>query len=94
MKYKRQLLILAIVGTTLLVPMIGMNFSNEVNWSFFDFIVAGTLLLSSGFLLDFTARKISKTKYRVIVFITIISVLLFIWIELAIGVIGTPFAGS
>jgi len=42
--------ILYIVGTILLIPLIAMQLTNEVNWSLFDFIIMGAMLTITGLL--------------------------------------------
>ena len=93
MKNKRLLGILAVIVTLLMIPAIAMQFSTEVNWSTFDFLVAGVLLLVTGLSIEFVLRKVSR-KYQVILVVTILGMLLLIWIELAVGLFGTPFAGN
>jgi dipeptide/tripeptide permease len=58
------------------------------------FLVIGILLLSIGFICELTIRKVSKIKHRIAICITILVVFLLIWAELAVGIFGTPFAGS
>lgn len=94
MKNKRLLIIILIVGALLLIPLIAMQFSDEVAWSSFDFLIAGILLLSTGLAIELVLRKIYTTKNRVIVCGIILAILLLIWAELAVGIFGTPFAGS
>lgn len=93
MKNKRLLGILGVIVTILLIPAIAMQFSTEVNWSLFDFVIAGILLLLTGLAIEFVLRKVSK-KYQIILVLTILGLFLLIWIELAVGIFGTPFAGS
>ena len=35
-----------------------MQFTNEVNWTLFDFVVAGILLLGTGLIFNLVVRKI------------------------------------
>ena len=44
-KNKRLAMIILTVPALLLIPLIGMQFSNEINWSLIDFVVMGLLLL-------------------------------------------------
>lgn len=48
----------------LLVPLVGMQISGEVNWSALDFAFAGALLTGSGLLLELAARKPGNVAYR------------------------------
>lgn len=84
-----------ITATLLLItPLIAMQFTDEVNWSVFDFIVAGVLLFGTGLLAEFIFRMVRQYELRLILVILIISALALVWLELAVGVFGTPFAGS
>ncbi|HKX86401.1 MAG TPA: hypothetical protein VJL37_07000 [Flavobacterium sp.] len=94
MKNKRLIGILITVGILLLIPFIAMQFTNEVAWSLFDFVVAAILLLGTGLLCEFVLRKVNKTKHRLIICGIILALLVLTWVELAVGLFGTPFAGS
>ena len=90
----RIVLIFLIVGVLLLIPLIAMQFTNEVNWTIFDFLVAATLLLTAGFAINFVISRIKITSQKIAICAAIIAVFLLIWVELAVGIFGTPFAGS
>lgn len=77
----------------LLIPLIAMQFSEDVVWGLFDFIIMGALLFGTGSVFVLAARKVRGTK-RVIVGAVIFIIFLLIWAELAVGLFGTPFAGS
>jgi hypothetical protein len=91
---KRLVGILITVAIILLIPLVAMQFTDEVKWSPFDFAVMGVLLLSTGLLCEFVMKKFSSFKHRVIICGIILVALLLIWAELAVGIFGTPFAGS
>jgi hypothetical protein len=91
---KRLIIILLTVTVLLLVPLIAMQLTAEVNWTLFDFVVAGVLLLGTGLLCEFVMRKVNNKSYRVIICVVILAILLLIWLELAVGLFGTPFAGQ
>jgi len=78
----------------LLIPFIAMQFTSEVKWTALDFIVAGILLLGVGFGIDFALRKFKTSKYRVAIILGIIMAFFLIWLELAVGLFGSPLAGS
>lgn len=91
---KRIFLLFAATLAVLLVPVIAMQFTSEVNWSPGDFLVAGILLFGAALLADVVLRNIRSKGKRIGLLAVIIIILILIWIELAVGIFGTPFAGS
>ncbi len=91
---KRRITILTIAISLLFIPLIAMQFTDDVQWKTFDFLIAGILLLATGLTLEFMLRKIKTFKYRVLLGIVLMVLLILIWSELAVGIFGTPFAGS
>lgn len=92
--YKRFFIIVSLVLSLLLVPLIAMQFTSEVNWSAFDFLVAGILLLGTGLLIELVLRKVKNVNSKTLAIISILILLFLVWAELAVGLFGTPFAGS
>ena len=82
------------VGLLLIIPLIAMQLTDEVEWSLFDFIIMGTLLLITGLMGEIIFKKVKKYKHRVILYVVVAITFLLIWVELAVGIFGTPFAGS
>lgn len=78
----------------LLIPLTVMQFSSEVNWSLFDFVIMGFLLLALGFGIRFIRNKKSVLKYPLLMIIAVVVLFFIIWAELAVGIFGSPFAGS
>jgi hypothetical protein len=91
---KRLISIVLTVALLLLIPLIGMQFSDEVDWSGGDFIAMGTLLLGTGLLFELIMRKVKTTQNRIILGIFLFAALFLVWAELSVGIFGTPFAGS
>jgi uncharacterized membrane protein len=71
-----------------------MQFTNEVNWSIMDFLIAGVLLFGTGLTIEFVLRKVKTRKNRILVCGIIILLLLLLWTELAVGIFGSPIAGN
>lgn len=94
MKNNKILLIAVITAAILMIPLIAMQFTHEVNWTLFDFIVAGSLIFGTGLLLEYTLRKVTNRKQRIVFVVIIMLIFLLVWAELAVGVFGSPFAGS
>ncbi len=91
---KRLIGIVLTVVLLLLIPLIAMRFTNEVNWTLLDFVVAAILLLSTGLMCELVIRKINNVKYRIAICVFLLVALLLIWAELAVGIFGTPFSGN
>jgi Kef-type K+ transport system membrane component KefB len=83
---KRLVFIFISVIFLLLIPYIAMQFTDEVNWKLSDFVVAGTLLLSTGLLCELAIRNIKNIKSRIAICVILIIILLLIWVELAVGI--------
>lgn len=94
MKNKRLIIILSAAALILLIPLIAMQFTNEVNWGIFDFTVMGVLLFGTGLFCELILRKVKNFKTRIVICVFAFVALLLIWAELAVGIFGTPFAGS
>jgi hypothetical protein len=90
----RLLRIALVTAAILLVPLVAMQFTREVNWTPGDFLIAGVLLMGSGLLFDLAARKIQTRKARLATIGVIALGFLFVWAELAVGLVGSPLAGS
>jgi len=86
--------ILRIVGLLLTIPLIAMQLTDEVEWSLFDFIIMGTLLLITGLMGEIIFKRVKNSKHRLILYIIIAMIFFLVWAELAVGIFGTPFAGS
>lgn len=83
---KRFIGILLTVALVLLIPLIAMVFTDEVNWTLPDFIAAGILLLGTGLMCELVLRKVKKPKHRIAFCLSILAMLLLIWAELAVGI--------
>ena len=94
MQNKNIIRIILATAFILLLPLLAMQFTDAVVWDLTDFAVGGTLLFGAGLSYVLVAKKMSTTAYRVAVGIAIGIVFLLIWAELAVGIFGTPFAGS
>jgi len=91
---RRFIGILLTVAFILLIPLTAMQFTSEVDWSLFDFVIMGGLLLGTGILSELVLRNVKSLKSRIILIAVFLVALFLIWAELAVGIFGTPFAGS
>jgi len=91
---KHLLYILLGTAAMLLVPLVAMQFTSEVNWTASDFVIAAVLLAGTGMLFELATTKLRTRKSRLTAVAVIGLSFLFVWAELAVGIIGSPFAGS
>ena len=94
MNTKKVMSIIGIVLGILCIPLIAMQFTNEVNWDVTDFVVFGGLLLGIILLIDLVLRKLKTSQYKALIIAAIVILFLLIWAELGVGIFGTPFAGN
>lgn len=91
---KRRAITLSVIGLILLLPVVGMQFSNEVNWTSSDFVVAGILLAIMGFSIELV-YYFSKNRLQRLLFLAVVLIFGFlIWAEMAVGIFGSPIAGN
>lgn len=76
------------------IPAIAMFFTDEVKWGPGDFLVAAVLLSGMGLLLELAVKRLPTLKHRVLAGGAVVLALLFVWMELAVGILGSPFAGA
>lgn len=75
-------------GLMLTMPLVAMQFSDEVNWDVTDFAIFGAMLAGTGFAFEFVTRKTGNTAYRFAVGIALAAAFLLVWINGAVGIIG------
>lgn len=93
-QHRNLFVILLSTAFLLLIPLVAMQFTPEVNWSPLDFLVMGVLLFGAGLAGERVWRTVKKTEYRIALLLAVLALFFLIWAELAVGVFGTPFAGS
>ena len=91
---QRLTITFGIVLLILAIPLIAMQFTSEVNWDETDFIVMGVLLSITGIFLEIVTRVVKSTSLKLVFTLIILFILFLIWAELAVGIFGSPFAGS
>jgi len=78
----------------LLIPLIWMTITDEINWSPFDFFTMGSLLILLGIGINLVISRVKNLKYRVLYIVVVVIIFMLIWAELAVGLFGTPIEGS
>jgi len=84
--------IVKLAGATaliLLIPIIAMQFTAEVNWTLSDFIIAGVFLFGTGLTYKLITRATGSMAYRVAIGFGLFTGLFLLWVNGAVGIIGT-----
>lgn len=78
----------------LVIPLILNLFLTEFQWSLFDFLVMAILLTIVGFAIEIIRYKIQNKRTRLILMLLMLLFFVFVWAELAVGIINYPFSGN
>lgn len=76
----------SVIAAILLLPLIAMQFTDQVQWTAFDFLAMGVLLGGAGLLFELVAWKVRKPAHRLLLAAGIVGVVLVIWVEAAVGI--------
>ena len=77
-----------------MIPLLAMQFTEDVSWSIYDFVVMGFLLLFFSLGIDVTMKKVKNENIKILYVVLTILIFLLIWAELAVGIFGSYFAGD
>jgi hypothetical protein len=78
-----------VAALLLLLPLAAMQFTEEVDWTTFDFVFMAALLSAVGMGLELAVRKTRNVAYRMAACAALAGALLLIWINGAVGIIGS-----
>jgi hypothetical protein len=78
-----------VAALLLLLPLAAMQLTDEVNWDETDFIFAGALIGGTGLTFELAASATADHAYRAAVGVALAAASLLIWLNLAVGIIGT-----
>lgn len=73
----------------LLLPLVAMQFSAEMDWDETDFIVMGAMLAAACGIYELAAWMSRNAAYRAAVGVAVVAAFLLIWLNLAVGIIGS-----
>lgn len=73
----------------LLIPLIAMQFSDDVDWTAGDFIFAALLLISVGIPFELVVRKTEDAAYRAGAGVALVTAFLLLLANGAVGIIGS-----
>lgn len=86
---RRAIWVAVITLLILAVPLVAMQFTDEVKWSLPDFIIMGALIFSTGFSFVLLTKSSVNIIHRAAVALAVAATFLLIWVNLAVGLIGS-----
>jgi len=89
-KFYLSIIYVALVTVLILmVPLVAMQFTDEVKWNAPDFIVMGALIFSTGMGFILITRSSPNVAYWIAAALTFATAFLMVWANLAVGLIGS-----
>jgi len=73
----------------LLLPLVAMQFTDQVVWDVADFAIFGALLVGVGVTYELAARMTGDTAYRAAVGVALAAAFILVWVNGAVGIIGS-----
>lgn len=72
----------------LLLPLVAMQFTDEVNWGVADFAIAGALVIGTGIAFELAVRWTGSTAYRAAAGVALAAAFGLVWLSIGVGIIG------
>ena len=85
---KRLTMWAIVIAFILMIPLVAMQFTDEVNWDLSDFVVMGGLLFGVGLAYELVARRSEKTVFRIAFIVGLVTTFLLFWVNAAVDIIG------
>lgn len=73
----------------LLLPLLAMQFTDEVAWDLADFALAGGMVVGVGVTYEVAAKTTGNIAYRAAVGVALAAAFILVWASLAVGLVGT-----
>ena len=86
--HRWRMAIWVVAALILLLPLVAMQFTDEVTWGVADFALAGSLLIGAGITYELAVRIRGDSVYRAAVGVALAAALILVWLSLGVGIIG------
>ena len=78
-----------VTALILCIPLVAMQFTDDVKWDVADFVIMGILIFGTGFSYVLLTRLSPNIIHRAAFALAIGSTFLLVWVNLAVGLIGS-----
>ncbi|WEK69344.1 MAG: hypothetical protein P0Y62_16020 [Candidatus Chryseobacterium colombiense] len=89
-----HILIFALPALLLAAAFFCNLFVQGFDWSLPDFMIAGVLLFGTAFAINLVVNSTKTVATKLVISGIVLLILIVIWVELAVGIFGSPFSGS
>lgn len=93
-KQQKTALIFAIPSVLMAAAFISNYFVEGFNWTGSDFLIAAILLFGTASFIYMIVNSKLSFRAKIMISIVIVLILMVIWVEMAVGLFGSPIAGS
>jgi hypothetical protein len=73
----------------ILLPLVAMQITDEVDWEVADFAFAGALVVGVGVTFELALRMTGNRAYRAAVAVALAAAFILVWVNAAVGIIGS-----
>jgi len=94
MKDRGLIAVLLVPAILLLVPLVGMQVSDEWNWDVGSFVLAYALMAGVGLAYRWVTKRTGSPSYRLGAGLALVTAFLIFWISAAVGIIGAENPGN
>lgn len=93
---RHKIMSIVVVGTVIILAanLVAMQFTDRVGWSAFDFALASVFLIGFGFILDRVMAAFRNSTHKVSIGAAVVFAAAVLFVELSVGLVGSPIAGS
>lgn len=84
----RMAIWMGVIGAILAIPLVAMQYTDEVAWTTFDFVAAGAMLGAAALTYELTTMNKVSLAYRAAVALAVGTAFMLVWANGAVGVLG------
>ncbi len=85
--FSRRFALWSLLAALLVIPLVAMQFTQEVVWDHFDFAAAAAILAGVGFAIELSSRYIEAAFSRGLIINLVVAVGMAVWLLGAVGLI-------
>ena len=94
LRHKVLAVMMLVAGLAMVGNLVAMQVTEEVNWSAFDFAALTVFLLVVGVVLEVATGAFRTGAGKLAIGAAVVGAAAIVFIELAVGIVGSPIAGS